>query len=124
MKKVLAFLGIMTLSTMASYALMTDVNTSDVDILRKQGYSESALKVVDTVKYNARGMNGKYERRFVPVAQNSKAGRAYTYLKNYVDPIQDDDLFGRHQINFTNTWNGDETDYSQKSFDSRGIDSL
>ena len=124
MKKILAFVGIMALSATASYAFYTESNTSSVDMLRRQGYSESALRVVDTVKYNARGTNGKYQKRFIPVAQNSKIGRSYSYLKSYIDPIQDDGEFAQHQINFTNTWNGDETHYSQKRFDSRGIDNL
>ena len=124
MKKILAFVGIMALSTAASYAFYSESNTSSVDMLRRQGYSESTLRVMDTVKFNARGMNGKYERRFIPVAQNSKLGRSYTYLKNYIDPMQDDGDFARHQINFTNTVNSDETHYSQKSFDVRGIDNL
>ena len=112
MRKILAFVGVMALSVTASYAFYTERNVSSVDMLRRQGYSESTLKVVDTVKYSARGTNGKYEKRFVPVAQNSKAGRSYTRLKNYVDPIQDDGDFGQHQVNFTNTWKGNETKYS------------
>lgn len=109
MKKILTLLGIITLGAGVSYAAISENKTSDIDILRSQGYSESALRIVDTVKAHNQGPTGKYKRYFF-----KKKDTPYTTLKNYVDPIQDDGDFGSHQINYTNTWKGDETYYSTK----------
>lgn len=107
MKKILTLLGIMVLSAGISMAAMEEDETSNIEVLRAQGYSESALRIMDNVKANNQGLNGNYKRHFT----DKKKG-AYTTLKLYVDPIQDDGDFGNHQVNFTNTWQGDETKYS------------
>lgn len=109
MKKILTLLGVMVLSAGASFAAIEENKTSDIEILRSQGYSESALRIVDTVKANNQGPTGKYKRYFI-----RKKDTPYTVIKNYVDPIQDDGDFGVRQINYTNTWKGNETYYSTK----------
>ena len=107
MKKVLVLFSMMALASSASFAYIQE--SSNIDSLRRQGYSESMLKVVDVVKYKNQGDNGNYQRVF-----NKKPNTGYSALKIYWDPYQDDGDFGSHQINFTNTWMGDETPYSSR----------
>ena len=120
MKRLMTLLVSGLLLTNISIAAIDEVKTSDVDTLRAQGYSESALRILDTVKYYNQGTSGKYQRRFtVP-----KEPGAYHRLKVYVDPVQEDDLFGEHQINFTNNWNGDENSYSTQKVENGPIENL
>lgn len=107
MRKILTLVGIAVFATGISFASIDEDKTTDIDVLRAQGYSESALQIVDVVKANNQGPNGTYQRRFSP-----KKASPYQALKIYVDPIQDDGAFAEHQVNFTNTWQGDETEYS------------
>ncbi|MBQ4647140.1 MAG: hypothetical protein IJB79_07305 [Candidatus Gastranaerophilales bacterium] len=107
MKKIMALLGITLLSTSISFAIMDDTKTSEIETLRSQGYSESVLRVVDTVKSHNQGPTGKYKRHF-----SAPNVGVYSHIKHYFDPIQEDDQFGEHEINFSNNWNGDETRYT------------
>ncbi len=103
MKKVLVLLGCIALTCGPSLALTTE-QQSDLGLLKRSGYSDSALQVVDLVKYR-NGAKRNYKL---------KKGRigAYSRLKIYLDPIQDDGQFGEHEINFTNCWNDDLNRYS------------
>ena len=103
MKRIIVLASLLAISMNTGFAAILGSASSDIDTLRAQGFSESTLKVVDLVRYNNRGMNGTYERRFI-TKEGNKLGRAYTHLKTYVDPTQDDNLFGEHQINFVNTY--------------------
>jgi len=106
MKKILALFGVTILLGSASFAAIEENSTANIEILRSQGFSESALQVIDTVKFHNQEP-GKYKKHFA----RKKEG-PYSTLKLYVDPIQDDGEFGEHQVNFTNTWKGNETNYS------------
>lgn len=117
MKKVLVLFSAMTLMTGVSLAYIED--TSNIDNLRTQGYSESLLRSLDLVKVNSAGTNGNYQRRF-PLKRKS----AYSNLKVYWDPIQDDGEFGVHQVDFSNTWMGGETSYSSRFHSDKGVDNL
>ena len=123
MKRIIVLASLLAISMNTGFAAILGNASSDIDTLRAQGFSESTLKVVDLVRYNNRGMNGTYERRFI-TKESNKLGRAYTHLKTYVDPTQDDNLFGEHQINFVNTWNDDETHYSERRYDPNKIERL
>ncbi len=112
-----------SMTPLMAYASIGADRTSDVDTLRLQGYSESALKIMDDVKYRSQGENKSYQKRFVKKEGNA-FGRGYTKVKNYVDPIQDDNTFGEHQINFSNTWNGDEPEYSTRRVDPNQVENL
>ena len=105
-------------STSLVFAAIDEYKTGDIDILRAQGYSESTLRIMDTVMYQNKSASKKYERRFV------KNPNTYSRIKVYVDPIQDDDSFGEHQINFTNTWNGDETHYTTTKVENAPVENL
>ena len=110
MKKLFVLLGVIVLSTGMSFASMSESDTSNIDILRRQGFSESALHIVDTAKYHAGDKSGRYYTRNVD--NGKKLGKTYTVIKDYVDPIQDDGLFGEHQINFSNSWDWGRNKYS------------
>ncbi len=124
MKKLIVLCGLATLSTSLSFAYFESTKTSDIDILRAQGYSESTLQVVDWANATNKGQDSTYVRHFVKKQPKGKLGKAYTNLKLYVDPSQDDGLFGEHQINFTNTWNGDNTKYSTRVMEKEKIEDL
>jgi len=109
MKKIITLLGIATLIVSVSFAAIDENETGNIDVLRSQGYSESTLRIMDTIKSLNQGPEGKYKRYF-----SKKKNTPYSALKVYVDPIQDDGEFGVHQINFTNTWKGNETNYSTR----------
>ena len=111
MKKIL-MLSIIALMTSAVYASYNEYETANIDTLKKQGYSESTLQIVDTARFYNQGQNGNYERRYKDQGKKTK----YFYVKNYFDLIQDDAKFGEHEINFTNSWNGDETHYTRHKY--------
>lgn len=122
MKKIIASLGFLAL--LAPFSLAIDETmTADIDVMRSQGYSESALRVIDTARAHQQAMAGNYQRRFI-----NTHGGAYKILKLYVDPSQEDDQFGEHQINFANTWLGNPTHYVTTKEDrgnsNRGIPNL
>ena len=123
MKKLLVLLGVMVFASCSSYAHIDESETSDIDTLRTQGYSESMLEVIDTVKSHNKGKNSKTQRYFRRKDHRS-LGKGYDYLKLYIDPIQDDGFFGEHQINFSNNWNGDNTKYSSQYVRNNQADNL
>ena len=111
MKNLSVLLGVIILSSGMSFGAINDNATSDIDLLRNQGYSESILEVVDTAK--SHDSNGLTPRYYTSRGKN-KLGRGYTSLKTYIDPVQDDGLFGDHQINFSNSWTWGRNKYSSK----------
>ena len=111
MRKVFVLLSIAALSMGASFASINDNATSDIDLLRNQGFSESILEVIDTARNH--DSNGVTPRYYTSRSKN-KLGRGYTSFKTYIDPVQDDGLFGDHQINFSNSWTWGRNRYSSK----------
>ncbi len=122
MKKITALLAVTLLSIGASNAAMTDSQTTDIEILRSQGYSETALRAIDAIKANNQGPTGKYQKHFTP--KKNPFGNAYTKVKNYVDTAQDDGQFGNHQINFSNTFMNDNAGYSYPTVESNNVENL
>ena len=123
MKKLLVLFGVLVFVPSLSYAYINESETSDIDVLCAQGYSVSTLQVVDTARYHNSGKNSK-NKRYFRLKDNNKFGRAYTFVKNYLDPIQDDGRFGEHEINYTNTWSGEYTNYSTGREPIQEIDNL
>jgi len=112
MKKVIIALSLLTLTCGVSSAYYYSTETSSVDVLEAQGYSENTLITVDKAnKYNG-GLYSSYQKQFRKKSPDNKFSNAYTKLKNYVDPIQDDGDFYDHEVNFTNTWNSDKVEYA------------
>ncbi len=123
MKKLSILFGVLFISSLASFAYLDESATSEVDTLRAQGFSESMLQVADFVNEKNKGISGNYERRFKPVKHTGKMG-AYSKVKVYFDPIQDDGKFGEHQINFTNTWMGEPNWYSSQLKEREVVENL
>ena len=123
MKKITALFAVTLLSIGVSNAAMSDSQTTDIDILRSQGFSETALRAIDTVKANNQGPAGKYQRYFIPKKSNI-FGRAYSNVKNYIDTAQDDGRFGQRQINFTNTFMDETAEYGYPTVEANNIENL
>ena len=123
MKKILILSGLFLISAAGCFAYIDENATSEIDTLRAQGFSESMLRVVDFTNEKNQGINGNYVRRFQPKKQSGKMG-AYQKVKVYFDPTQDDGLFGEHQINFSNSWLGDENSYSSPLQEKEVIENL
>ena len=121
MKKLSVLLGIIILSSGISYAAINEDRTSDIDLLRNQGFSESTLQVVDTAKFH--DSNGRSNRYFKK--SKNKFGRGYSAIKTYIDPVQDDGLFGEHQIHFSNSWDFGRNNYAvRRNNTSKEVDNL
>lgn len=106
MKKIMALFAATLICTNLTFAYIEEGKTSDIQVMQNQGYSQSALRIVDTINFQSRGVK-KYDRRYKKTEPSG-----YAYVKRYLDPLQDDDNFGEHEINFTNTWNNDEPHYT------------
>jgi hypothetical protein len=122
MKKIIALFATTLLSASIVNAAMTDTETSAIKTLRAQGYSESTLRVVDTVKAINQGPTGKYQRQFTP--KSNVLGRMYSTIKEYFDPLQDDGRFGEHQIDFTNSFMNNGAEYGYPTVESEQIENL
>lgn len=107
-KAVIALSGAFLLSIGTTCAYMMENETSSIDELQKQGYSDNALRLVDDQNERNSGKNVKYVRHYKNTKSKNVFGRAYTRLKVYFDPCQNDDKFGKHQINYSNSWMNDQ----------------
>lgn len=124
MKKLLVLLGVAVLSSGVSFASIDETKTSDIDILRNQGYSESMLNVVDVAKSFNSYNKGKSRYYRNAMDRGNFFGKKYSYLKTYFDPVQDDGLFGEHQINFSNSWDWGRNRYSSRYTSVSGYENL
>ncbi|MBQ9149905.1 hypothetical protein IJX73_03135 [bacterium] len=121
MKKIMTLSAIIISLAGVSFAAVHEDDTSNIDRLRAQGYSEQTLRTIDTVK--SMNQHGNYETYYENKKSNA-IGQAYTKLKRYVDPKQDDNKFGVHQINFTNTFFDDETEYATRKKPKNSVENL
>ena len=124
MKKILVLLGVAAISQASTLAYMYENETSSMRVMGAQGYSTATMQVVDLINYRNRGANGKYVRHFQKRQHGRGLGKAYQELKEYVDPAQDDGLFGEHSIQFTNTWKGNDTHYSSEQEMNEQVENL
>lgn len=120
MKKLFVLFGIMTFISSASFAYYFENETLNPEVLDAQGYSDSTIVIADKVHALNAGLNGNYQRRY-KLQHKNKLGKAYYYLKNYIDPLQDDGLFCEHQINFSNTWADGTTFYTTPERPVKGV---
>ena len=118
MKKLLFSLTALLINTSISYAYMEASNMTNIDAVRKQGFSESTVRVLDTTKSHHQGDDSRYTRRF------KLKTSPYYYLRSYVDPGADDGKFGEHQINFSNSWSGDFTRYDSPLKETGTVENL
>ena len=113
MRKAVLSLSLLLFTIGIASAYYDENTLHNVDILKAQGYSDSTIQMVDVVTNSNLGAGAK-RRRIYKLKKENPLKHAYTTLKNYVDPLQDDGAFGEHQINFTNTWNGDVPKYAER----------
>ena len=123
MKKIIALFGFVALSTAVSFAYIYDDSTANVDVLKVQGYSNSALELVDKARNLQQGQGGTYEKKFAQKGRTKK-GNVYHQVKTYLDPMQDDGKFGEHKIEFSNTWQGDEVFYASPLKEKEVVENL
>jgi len=100
MKKTVAILSILALSQVAAFAYIKEGTTSDVSKLQNKGFSQTTLKMMDA----ERARQAREDTRYVRYYEHefySKNG-PYQKMKLFVDPLQDDGLFGEHENSFTN----------------------
>ena len=95
-----------------SFAYIGDETTADLDVLERQGYSQSTLELVDLTNSLHADEGKHYQRQFVKKTPSTALGRGYQRVKVYFDPMQDDGVFGEHKIEYANTWNSDEVPYA------------
>ena len=89
----------------AAFASIESENMASVPFLRSDGHSEEMGKIADYVRY--KHSNETYIPYYNqdPYANADTHGlKWYTAIKRWFDPAQDDQLFGRHEIKFTNAW--------------------
>lgn len=120
MKKIaitLCILGTLGLTSSAFASFQSDESAS-IPHMRAEGFSESATQVADTVKQIHSFGEAEAYYDLDPVGDSTdERGKWYTVVKTWLDPAQDDKMFGRHEINFTNEWfdtlTGDPLSYSR-----------
>lgn len=91
--------------TSGAFAYIQAEDSATVQSIKAQGFSTGMTHVTDTVRYNH--SNGSvdpyYDLDPLSNATDEKS-KWYTVVKRWLDPAQDDGLFGRHEITFTNNW--------------------
>lgn len=88
-----------------AFASFQSDESSTVPHLKGEGYSTEMTKVTDLVRYNHSNKTIEpYYDKDVYAGSTDERGKWYTTVKRWLDPAQDDELFGRHEINFTNDW--------------------
>ena len=123
MKKLALTLCIAIAATSASYAYYLENDTHEIDTLRAQGFSESTIQAVDISTRHNKGKNHRNKYRYTKKDSNP-IGNAYTKIREYFDPVQDDGLFGEHQIIFSNTWGDATPEYASRFSSSYSSDNL
>ncbi len=91
--------------TSGAFAYIQAEDTATVQAIKAQGFSSGMTHVTDTVRYNH--SNGTIEPYYNmdPLSNaTDEKSKWYTVVKRWLDPAQDDGLFGRHEITFTNDW--------------------
>ncbi|GBF22647.1 hypothetical protein tpqmel_0051 [Candidatus Gastranaerophilus sp. (ex Termes propinquus)] len=102
MKKILLTLCAM-LSCSCVFAYIDESTTADIEKLRRDNYSESMLKIVDRARFHAENGDANYYDHFY--TQKYKFGYLgywYNQAKAYIDPVAEDNNFGRYEIDFSN----------------------
>jgi len=117
MKKFAITLCILGL-TSGAFASMQSETMADAPRIRAEGYSLEMTKVTDLVKYQH--SNGQAEPYYAvnkdPYSgSETEAGKWYSVAKRFLDPAQDDNLFGRHEIPFSNSWFDDSLPVAGKN---------
>ena len=88
-----------------AFAAIQSEDISTVPHLKSEGFSTGMTQVTDTVRYlhSNKTIEPYYKKDPLANATDEKS-KWYTVVKRWFDPAQDDELFGRHDITFTNSW--------------------
>lgn len=121
MKKLIILSAMLVFASNIGFAAQDGSEMSSIDSLRAQGYSEHTLKILDTVNYMNK--HGNYETYYVDKKENP-IGKFYTKAKLYTDVAQDDGKFGMHEINYTNSFFGEETSYTTRKVKRSDVENL
>lgn len=88
-----------------AFASFQSEDVSTVPHLKGEGFSTEMTKVTDLVRYNHSNKTIEpYYDKDVYAGSTDRREKWYTTVKRWLDPAQDDGLFGRHEINYTNDW--------------------
>lgn len=104
MKKTALLLTLLFVCPM-SFAYIEEYTTSDNASLQGIGYSQEALKIIDTARMRTQGVEKDYvpfySRQFY---SKNPLVKWYQVAKRYFDPSQDEEIFGMREIYYNNTW--------------------
>jgi len=121
----LCILGALGVTT-GAFAYIQSEDMATVPQIQAEGFSKQMGKVTDVVRYNhSKGTADTYYN-LDPYADcdGSDKLKWYSFAKRWFDPAQDDEMFGRHDINFSNKWGWMEGEapaiVSKKAKESKG----
>lgn len=104
----MAFLG----TAPGAFAYMQAEEMATVPTLKSLGFSESATKITELVRSRAMEPGSETYYDLDPYSGcTTEKLRWYTAIKRWFDPMQDDELFGRHEISFDNKWVEEAPDF-------------
>ena len=89
-----------------AFAYIQAEDMATVPSIKSEGYSKGMTKITDVVRYNhSKGTADTYYSTDPYAGANgSDKLKWYSFIKRWFDPSQDDEMFGRHEINFSNEW--------------------
>ena len=91
--------------TSGAFASLESENMATVPFLRADGHTEEMARIADYVRYKHSNETAIPYYNQDPYSNADTHGlKWYTAIKRWFDPAQDDQLFGRHEIRFTNAW--------------------
>lgn len=122
MKKIaitLCILGGLGIASCA-FASIREESMATVPFLRADGHTEEMGKIADYVIYKHSNETAIPYYNQDPYADAATHGlKWYTAIKRWFDPMQDDMLFGRHEIKFSNAWSQNTPPLRDKSLKSK-----
>lgn len=98
--------------TSGAFASFQAEDMATVPSIQSEGFSKEMSKITDVVRYNhSKGTVDTYYN-LDPYADCNGSDKLkwYSFIKRWFDPNQDDEIFGRHNINFSNEWGWMEGD--------------
>lgn len=105
MKKIILTLALVV-SAQACFAYIEEGKTADVSRLQNAGYSQATLKIIDREQAASQRVESsdQYVRYYSDYKPKNKLSAFWTKFRLYFDPAQEDDFFGRHEMDMNNAW--------------------
>lgn len=107
MKKI-AFTFCLLMMAQGAFAYIMEGTSTDIGAMQNRGYSQATLKIIDQQKAHKATPGVEYVKYYEnpyykkPDTFTKKIGYWYDRIKVWVDPVQDDKIFGEREINFDN----------------------